>query len=1462
MRPIANRVWRDMRFAAMVVVTVLAASPAWAQRARNVFPDEGVGTRDAMIRVRELSEAGSGAEALRVLQKTVEAEGDQFLAGEADPDLYVPVRTFVNEMLLGDPELLRRYRETEGPRAAELLAAGRLAEVERTRLLTPAGFEAALRLAQLELESARFESARLMLEGLERHPDRAPGGRGAVDAAVLAGQSAAYLGRAEATAWAARWAAEAGLGPEAVPAPVTEVPLAARERGRTPLDPQPALTDASAGPAPLRSIVLDARRVAEEEMEAAQDEPPAQVPQRAGAWVFPTVAGGRVLVNDGEGLSAWDAATLAPLWRATPSEAPPTSRSEADLAALYGSGRVGAEDVGSVAVANGLAVAALGKPENGIRRGDRRLHAVELATGRVLWSADPAWLDGARLEGVSVRGPAMIEGDVVVVAARRPGLMRRVSSLYLLGIDLYTGALRWSRLVGSVGTQPWEQRVPRPEGGLLHEGIVYRGDDMGLLGAYEAATGRPRWLRLTPPLARPLDLRMRRDVGYPAYELTAPVVAEGSLFFIEPADGAVLRIEARTGRLLASRGGDEMGRPRYLAVAGDRLAAVGPSRVVFVGIDGFEHTEPAPTDAFVAPGTTGGAGALGGSGITGRVVVSGDRLLVPLGTEVAAIDPARPQDETRTALAEAGNLVVADGGAGAHLLSADAVRLRSYVSWQEAEALSVRRVEAAPADPTPLLEYLELARGTGRYALVPALADRVLGVLGADEAGVAGAAVRTRLAEGLLTLSQETRAALESTRPARPDPAAATPLRDLGVLEAVLDRLAVAAEEPAERAGALLEMGWLRETQGREGDAVEAYQEVLLDADLAAVVPAEAALLASERPGERTFDPRAGREATARLTALLRRVGPGPYAAFDEQARTELDGLPPGAGGAGAEALARRFPVAATTPEAWRRAGEAHGAAGRTAEARRAYGAGLAAAELGASIGREGQDETIGRLAGALASTLTGPDGAEPLLRLLTRLGRAYPGLRLEADGVDATLDTLIADARARLEARTGLARVGAAIGADVQVLEGWEPLDTLVRGRPGLSGDTIVMASEADRRVALWGVAAEDGRMRRLWFRDYAVRPMPVMITPARTLLFWPTAAGGSVEAIDPADGRTLWRTDELDAVLGRLGVDAAPLATGERLATPLDGQVRPDDLLVSADDTTLVLVQRRGRTAAFDIATGRPLWGAALETVRVFEIERVGPHLVVGGQGVPTGERRDVSNPLVLSLDARTGAVRSTLGAAALGDHSRWIRAIAGGDAVASTAAGLVRFDPATGALRWRVTGDPGAASGAGWVVGGALFVLDAEASLWRVDLADGAVGPEALETRGRMSFPVTATVQGAREGGGGATLAIASGSGLIVFDEAGATVGLDALEGSSRLEPPVPAEGVHVAIEPNGQEDPAEEETYDARLFFLEHPTGRLVASPRVKLYETPRRLRVLDGKILLAQGPVTLVLDAPR
>src|SRR6185369_10849474 len=130
-------------------------------------------------------------------------------------------------------------------------------ELEQTRLLTTSGFEAVLRLSQIELEAARFESARLMLQQLERHPDRVKGSKQSQDAAGLAGVIAGFLRREPAAAWARRWASEAGVSADVVPASVPGVPAVALKSSVTPLDPQLA-PDISKIPAvPLQSVLLD-----------------------------------------------------------------------------------------------------------------------------------------------------------------------------------------------------------------------------------------------------------------------------------------------------------------------------------------------------------------------------------------------------------------------------------------------------------------------------------------------------------------------------------------------------------------------------------------------------------------------------------------------------------------------------------------------------------------------------------------------------------------------------------------------------------------------------------------------------------------------------------------------------------------------------------------------------------------------------------------------------------------------------------------------------------------------------------------------------------------------------------------------------------------------------------------------------------------------------------------------------
>jgi outer membrane protein assembly factor BamB len=383
---------------------------------------------------------------------------------------------------------------------------------------------------------------------------------------------------------------------------------------------------------------------------------------------------------------------------------------------------------------------------------------------------------------------------------------------------------------------------------------------------------------------------------------------------------------------------------------------------------------------------------------------------------------------------------------------------------------------------------------------------------------------------------------------------------------------------------------------------------------------------------------------------------------------------------------------------------------------------------------------------------------------------------------------------------------------------------------------------------VALWGVGAEDGRLHQLWARPYQIRPMVIRVVPDATMLFWPTNSGGSIEAVS-TDGTTLWRTREFASLFN--GAPDNPQNQGDRINTPLDGPVRPEDLMVTADGKMLVLVQRRGRAAAFDLADGHLLWSKQLDLTRAYDVEQAGDCIVVSGAGAPGRGGQDKTGASLVALDKRTGAMKSKLEQAAIGDHARWCRAI-GKDMVVATADGLLRYDPATGKVAWTVTGGPGKGSFAGWVVGEAVFVLDSDVNLWRVSLHDGKASAAALDSRGRLSFPVSAFAMGD-------TLAVTSTQGLVVFSENGDVIGADGLDGQGSIQTPVPSESMFVAVENNQHDDT--DQGIVSKLFLFSHPSGKLVSTERIRLFENPQSTMVLDGKVLICEGPVTLVLDVP-
>ncbi len=1443
MRPIA-RIWIRAGLAAgalpvpsllgaaaatTLLTTTFAPSPAHAQQARAVSTDESVKALDALVRVRELTAAGNPGEAMRVLQSLLDDEGDRLLPDTKDDTLFVPVRRVVHALLLADPEALERYRQEQEPAAAALLAAGRLDEAERTRLLTPSGFEAALRLAQLEAEAGRFESARLIVDQLESHPDRrTPAGR--AGGAAIAALVAVCLPRPDLAERARRWATEAGIEP-AMLAPLEIGPgLGA---GISPLQgPHAPLPPTIPLDRPLQSVALDPfrRTIADDSANVSA----------AVAWVLPTVLGERVFINDGVGVAAFDAATLSPIWTARPE----------DVAARLGVGRGNVpfamantgipDEPATVAAGWGILVAATGIPDNGSRRGDTRVHAIDEATGRVLWSIDPSRLD-PQLEGGFVRGSILIDGGVAVIPLRKPTISRRVAALYLAGVDLRSGVLRWVRMVGSTGTNPWGRWQGRADSGLLDGGVIYRADDMGVLGAYEAARGRPIWVRLSPN-SRAFDSALYRiPTPPPPWESMVPVAMGPWLFSIEPGSGRTLQIDRATGAILARRSQTELGEPRYLLGAGDHVVAVGESRLATLRASEF------------AAGAVSLSRNFGDGAPSGRAIVAGvgdaARILWPMADALAVINPAEPGIDARMQMSSPGNVIVApDTGASEPVvLAAGTDHLQSMLSWEAAGRLLDARMARHAEDPAPLLTAVELFHKVGQTSRTPALADRLLDL--ATRQPDAAADIRSRLLERLLAIVAE---AQRTPTAAEGDANQTGP--SLALLDEIIERAARAADTSAGQARVLLDRAWLREAQARPADAVEALQEILAD------TTSHATLLALETGAEGPRTASAGDEATRRLSELLARLGPAPYAPFDEEARVQLGALAESASAANLATLARRYPVAAVAADVWGRAGQAFDRENKPDEARLAFGRGLAAAELGMSIGRTDQAEALATLAAKVIARSRERGELEPIHRLLRRLAATGGGPSIQVDGAPRDTTQLAREIAATLAERSWLPRIGSALSGRTQVIEGFELIEPVDRTSRGLSRDSVAMISETRGELSLFAVSAYDDRLVPLWSRPFRHRPTVVRVGPEATIIFWPTSGGGWLEAVSP-EGTTVWKTAELSEILS-VPSSAQP---GVGVNTPLDGATGLDDVVITADPQRVLIGRRTGGVVCLDVATGATKFSVARALSRVYDIALVQDgRAIISGAALDREEGQERLTAALLCL-APDGSPSARLGPEALGDHARWVVPIPGeADVLVGTASGLLRLDPATGAMRWRTDGvnvqgsigasiiGSGPAPGVGQG-GGAAFVLESSSmNLWRVDLKTGDVDDQPADTRQRLTLPVNLLPAG--EG-----LTIATSLGLIVLDDAGRTIGADGIDAGGRIEPPVLAEGLAIAVEASGRETQPGEST--SKIYFIELPSGRLQNIANVVLMDAPRLPMVIEGKILISQGPVTLVFDAP-
>lgn len=1384
---------------------LLALSPAATAQTNPVFVNDSTLAADVLAGLPGLLASDNPGEAVRLLQRLLEEEGDRLIATVGDPDLLESVRARVHRVLLDDPALLDRYRAIETDTAARLLGGGRAGEVERSRLLTAPGFEAALRVAAGHLASGRFESARLTLAQLDTHPDRLDPAL-AGQAASLWGQITPYLDRPDTHAAARRWAETAGAG-YTPPAPI-EWPESLLAPAISPLSAGASLDLAELVSTPLCSADLRPGGEAEPEDQIVtrRSRPVVEFP-----YIFPLVVGDTVYTTDGLWISAWDRFTLTPRWRTKPRGADNEREGleEQYAAAAYRQNRSrDVEEATTLAVCGRLLVAATGLVADGGRSGDPRLHALDTRTGRVLWSSYIDELD-PQLDESSSRGPAVFEGDLAVVAVRKISQSKRFASAFLVGIDMADGSARWVRLAGSAGWLAYGGRGQWTDWPTLHRGVVYRVDELGVICAVEAGGGRYLWVRRLP------GVESRLPSPRLPWAASRPVIDGDTMLALSPDRRELLRLDLATGAIVARRDAQLFGLPGYIFPHGDRLIAVAPARVATVPIAGAESA-PIHVSSLVRD-----------PGIVGRVVATGDSLLLPLVTGMGVVELSTLEVDRGVALSAPGNLVPL----GQQLLTADNERLHSYLVWEDAAAVLRSRLEADPDDPETAITFAELAYRAGHPESVLDPVDRALAAMAADPLSPTVRPGQERLFSLMLDL----------LRTAGPDgqdqqsPGLAPQL-----LDGFAERMGLVAVTPDERATHLLLRAQLHETTGRAELAVADCQAILADP-----------LLAAAAWDRGPSSVRAEIDALARLDRLLRARGRAAYEPFETAAASRFaELLAREAPAAEFEALARAYPRSSFAPATWLAAAERHARQGASLALDRALDRGLQSAAAARDAGLAPDPAPVGELLGRRLTALIAANRLDAAAELLSRTDDAWPGVPLTDSGVAVDRAALSATLRERTEARSLRARIGSRPTGAATKIDGWVLMRALDRRdaqalRPG------VMLLAADR-VGLWRFDPGTQALTPAWTAPYRSKPALVRFDPGRVLLFEPDQHGGSLVALDPDDGHTLWRADRLGETLARAQGPAA--TTGqEHFDAPLDGNVAAGDLLLALDETTVAVVSRSGRAAGIDLAGGRIVWARRTGCQQVNDAAAGDGVLVLGGTA-PPGADDSAGEPIVAMLDLATGeeASRFTPAAGPATGKVRWVHLAPGsGRAVVGLSRGLVALSVPEAQPDWTLADIAVERSTGAWATGTRLFVQSSMRELALVDAGTGELVDARLDTAGCLELgePIDAVPTGDR-------LVLLAPAGCAVLDATtGELLAADAIDPlSGGMVQPALARSRLVLVE----REPVPGQIGLYRLHILDATTGRAVSTVTISLGDRPRRVAVLDDVVLITAGDATVVL----
>ncbi|MHC4303008.1 MAG: outer membrane protein assembly factor BamB family protein [Planctomycetota bacterium] len=1175
---------RNGTWTAVAAAALTGLGTASAQQENPVYVDDSPRAWELFRMARDQARANL-SEAARLYQELLDDYAMKLLPiSETSGDHFVAVRARVLTELMGNERLLERFRLTETAEAQRLLESGQWQRVAVTRSMTEPGLETLLRLAQDDLESARFQSALDWLWQAVDHPDL--DGRRRAHCWYMIGAAAAYLDLPEPLAEAVETLGALGQEGVSLQAQLERLVAAVPPPPDDSLTPFDGAASADLGrlvAQPIWSIGLDDTPLSRRLLDPIVGERPssrtANQLRRSGTHLTaaPTVAGSGVFVNEGRTIHAVDRFTGRPLW-------PPFVERRSPGGMEKGSRQIA--DLNVVALSGNALVTITGHAFADAARSERTIVCLDPETGRLRWASRVDRLSSSdELDGLFPYGAPVIGEGMVFVAARKVS-RQLLTSCYVIALGLDDGRLRWARHVASSGGI--RSRFARPFSTIVYDdGDLAVATAIGAVARIDATTGQTRWLRRYHPPLSPY-LAERRP-----WEMSGPVITPRGIVAIRPDHRRVILLDWQTGDDLedaSATAREGWNSPRYLLADEQTVYAVGTEIRAF-DLNALEQpkwlfprspdAEP-PLDA-------------GDVEIRGRVQMVEGALVVPTVKGLLILDGDTGDVVQRVDLDSVGNPLAK----GPQLILAASDRLQAYMPLDRAEQMLRRQIAEDPADPAPALALMRL--GARVRDLDLALEAAQLATRAIDEAPPDKRLSRPRreLFEILLELHH----------------GRVPQTVERG--EALYAMIGVVAQEPRQRVEYLLAYGdWL--SDHALGSAVEAYQAILSAPVLAETPRRDAGL---SRP--------AATWAAGRIGRLIEAHGPAVYQPQAEFARERLAMLRRGkqVGPDQLVALAREFPFSDSAVEAAISAARAYETDGR-------FRSGLAALT------------GMYRLApGELrASALLGPVAACSEAAGWTGHAAAVIRYVVENFGpIAVSGDEARRDAAGWLAALTGdpersrLPRVGDNEGG-AERLAG-----TLVPWNPGAT--TAAPPQQAllydPPQLALFADPAREP----VWTADLGVVGEPsVLRFEGDGLLLWVqrSAADAAVVMMDPADGSQRWIIRSVNEVMGEpvrragAGAHSDLLPRGE----PFD----PAKLVPLAGGDALFIVRRSGEVLALDLADGRTQPWQRLRQRPLAEVHQAAVcdlALVLAG-GRRTVGARDVEAAISV-LDPRTGETLS---------------------------------------------------------------------------------------------------------------------------------------------------------------------------------------------------------------------------